>query len=192
VLASIAPDLDSAGLLFGWDVYERYHHVLLHNLLFGVLVAAASGRWVGLRPLPLLLVFLAFLSHLVGDYFGSGAGWGVSPYLPFSTVEYVYTLTPRDILVPSVVATAGAVVAVVVIAIRSGRTPLEFVHAGLEHAVVDAIQLRARATACRWCDARAHARCANCREAGCATHIGPAARLRSRCWVCAGAAANAP
>lgn len=145
VIAAMAPDLDSFGLLFGWDMYERFHHVLLHNLPFGVVVTAISARWIGWRPLPLVLVFLAFVSHLVGDYFGSGAGWGIQPYLPFSSVEYVYTMTPRDILVPNLIVTVVAVVAALVIAVRCGRTPLEFVHSRAERAVVETIQRRVRA-----------------------------------------------
>lgn len=185
VLASVVPDLDSAGLLFGWDAYERYHHVLLHNVPFGVLVTAISARWVGLRPLPLLSVFLAFLSHLVGDYLGSGAGWGISPYLPFSPVEYVYTMTPRDILLPNLIVTVAAVVAAVLIAARHGRTPLEFVHPAAERLVVDTIQLRARATPCGRCETRARVRCWTCHEAVCATHAEPARQLRPRCRTCA-------
>ena len=80
VVASLAPDLDGLSLLFGLDAYARYHHLVLHNLLFGILVTLVSASWVGLRPFSLGLVFLAFLSHLVGDYFGSGPGWGLWPY----------------------------------------------------------------------------------------------------------------
>jgi len=116
--------------------------VLLHNLTFGVVVTAISARWVGRRPAPLVLVFLAFLSHLVGDYFGSGAGWGIQPYLPFSGVEYVYTMTPRDILVPNLIVTVAALAAAIAIAVRWGRTPLEFVHGGTERSVVETIWRR--------------------------------------------------
>jgi hypothetical protein len=148
-------------------------------------VTLASVPWVGLRPLPLLLVFAAFLTHLVGDYFGSGAGWGIAPYLPFSRLEYVYTLSPHDILVPNLVGTGVGVLAALVIAARWGRTPLELVHAGADRLVVDAIQLRLRPTPCRWCAARAWARCAGCRGPACPTHLVAARHFRPRCATCA-------
>ena len=64
-----------------------------HNLLFGMVVTLLSARWIGWKAGQLLLVFAAFLSHLVGDYFGSGPGWGISPYLPFSSVECPFALS---------------------------------------------------------------------------------------------------
>ncbi|MFZ1057971.1 MAG: metal-dependent hydrolase [Candidatus Rokuibacteriota bacterium] len=72
LVASLAPDLDGLFLLYSEAAYQRYHHLLAHNLLFGILATLASIRWVGVRLLPLTLVFSAFLSHLVSDYFGSG------------------------------------------------------------------------------------------------------------------------
>jgi LexA-binding, inner membrane-associated putative hydrolase len=185
VLAALLPDLDSAGILFGWQLYERYHHVLLHNLVFGAVVTALAARWVGARPVPLLLVFASFVSHLVGDYFGSGAGWGIMPFPPFSNAEYVYTMIPRDVLVPGVVGNVGAAMLLIVIAVRAGRTPLEFIHADAERFLVDAIRLRISRTPCGTCDARASFRCVRCASAVCHTHVARGFTLRPRCAGCA-------
>lgn len=159
--------------------------MLLHNLAFGVVVTALSARFIGLRPVPLLLVFASFLSHLVGDYFGSGAGWGIMPFLPFSDVEYIYTMIPRDVLVPGIVGNVGAATLLIVIAIRAGPTPLEFVHANAERFLVNAIRLRARRTPCGTCDRRASFRCVHCDGAICDTHVAGGFSLRPRCGVCA-------
>lgn len=72
VLASIAADVDGLGLLFGPQAYLRYHRLFGHNLLYGLGVTLVAARWVGWRPRALGLIYVAFLSHLVGDYFGGG------------------------------------------------------------------------------------------------------------------------
>jgi len=143
-LASLTPDVDGLSLLFGLDVYARYHHLLLHNLLFGVVVTLVSAYRVGLRPLSLGLVFLAFLSHLVGDYFGSGPGWGLWPFLPFSDKFYVCECAWNLVSWQNTLITLGAIAVALWAAIRQGHTLLEFLHAGLERTVVDTLQLRFR------------------------------------------------
>ena len=185
LLASLAPDLDGLGLLLGGDFYERFHHVLLHNLLFGAVVTVVSGFWIGVRAVPLGLVAAAFLSHLIGDYFGSGPGWGISPYLPFSNHEYLsahaWDLTSWQ----NTTITAIAIVGVLMIAARRGYTPLEFIHAGADRIVVDTVRLRVVATVCIRCERRAYFRCARCRAAMCDQHRDPAGRLQARCVGCA-------
>ena len=142
VVASLAPDLDGLSLLFGLDVYARYHHLVLHNLLFAVVVTLVSAYWVGLRPLSLGLVFLAFLSHLVGDYFGSGPGWGLWPFLPFSDRFYECECAWNLVSWQNTLITLGAIAVALWAAIRQGHTPLEFIHAGLERTVVETLRLR--------------------------------------------------
>src|SRR5437764_6629362 len=75
-LAGVLPDLDGLGLLYSWQAYATYHHILCHNLA-GCLV------WTGLvalltqqRGKCAALAFLNWHFHLAGDYFGSGAGDG--------------------------------------------------------------------------------------------------------------------
>ena len=68
VVAAAIPDLDGLGLLAvpfaGSHFYERYHHVLGHNLTFAVIACLAY--------------FALFHLHLLMDYYGSGPGWGIS------------------------------------------------------------------------------------------------------------------
>jgi hypothetical protein len=184
LIAALAPDLDSFGLLFGWDTFERYHHVLLHHLPFGVAITGLGACWIGLRPLPLLLAFASFVAHLIGDYFGAGAGWGIAPFLPFAGVEFVYTMVPSDVLVPGIVGNVGAAIILVVIAVGRGRTPLEFVHADAERFLVDAIRLRARRTACGRCASRASFRCVRCETPLCDTHVAGGFTIRPKCADC--------
>jgi len=147
LIASVVPDLDGLTLLAGLAAYGTYHHVLTHNLAFGLVVTAVSAVWVPRRARDLALVFAAFCSHLIGDYFGSGPGWGLQPFLPFSNrfflFEHAWELGGWQNMLITVIAIGVALV----IAVRAGRTPLEFIHARTDHAIVDA--LRARFSASR-------------------------------------------
>ena len=182
MVASVAPDVDGLSLLFGLDAYGTYHHLLAHNLLFGVVVTLASARWVGLRPLA--LIFLAFLSHLVGDYFGSGPGWGLWPYLPFSDRFYLADFAWDIVSWQNTLITLVAMAITLWVAINKGRTPLEFVHAGLERAVVDTLQLRRVPAPCDCCSTRASVRCQSCRRPICEAHVASRKNLRFFCRDC--------
>ncbi|PYM90148.1 MAG: hypothetical protein DME04_23965 [Candidatus Rokuibacteriota bacterium] len=145
--ASLAPDLDGLSLLVGLDVYAHYHHLVLHNLLFGVFVTLVSAYWIGLRPFYLGLVLLAFLSHLVGDYFGSGPGWELWPFLPFSDRTYVCECAWDLVSWQNTLITVVAIAVTLWAAVRQGHTPLEFLHARLEQTVVKTLQRRWRRNA---------------------------------------------
>lgn len=181
--------MDGLSLLFGLDAYGRYHHLLAHNLLFGTLLTAASVRWVGLKPRSLGLVVTAFLSHLVGDYWGSGPGWGLWPLLPFSRAYFMSPNAWDLVSWQNIFITLCALAVAWQIALRRGRTPLEFVHAGLERTVVDTIQLRSAAVACAACSSRAAVRCQRCARPLCEGHVASRQRLVARCRDCAAASA---
>jgi hypothetical protein len=164
--------------------YQHYHHLLAHNILFGALIVVASSIWIGARPADLSLVFLAFLAHLVGDYFGSGPGWGIRPYLPFSDHEYLcqyaWDLNSwQNFVITFVFAGAG-----LFIALRLRRTPLEFVHAGLERSVVDTLILRGKVVPCAECDGRANVNCHRCARPLCQRHVASWKRLALLCREC--------
>ena len=192
LVASLAPDVDGLGLLFGPAAYGRYHHRLTHNLLFGVAVTLLSVRWVGLRALPLGLVFLAFLSHLVGDFFGSGPRWPLWPFLPFSDISLLCACQWDLVSWQNTLITIVAMAVTLGLAIRDGRTPLEFVHAGLERTVVDTLQLRAHPAPCAECPTRASVRCHACDRLLCEGHVATRRRLRPRCADCASALPDPP
>lgn len=183
LVASLAPDLDGLGLVFGARIYEAFHHVLAHNLWFGAGLVAVSARWVGARALPLATVFLAFGAHLVGDYYGSGWGWALWPLWPVSSFEVMNPTAWPFVSWQNNVIGATFLAATIGIAIRPGRTPLEAVLPRIDRAVVDALQLRIRRLACATCGARARARCAGCRAPACPQHATGAA-LAPRCPAC--------
>lgn len=116
--------------------------MLAQNLTFGVLVTAASAAWVPRRPRELGLVFAAFLSHLVGDYFGSGPGWGLWPFLPFSDRFFLFEHAWSIVGWQNVLVTLAGIGVALAVAVRFGRTPLEFVHTGADRAVVETLRRR--------------------------------------------------
>ena len=95
-LAGVAPDLDGLGAIpeiltrntahpLSW--FSEYHHVLGHNLGFGLVVVAASflatRRWR-----TAALAFVTFHLHLLCDVVGArgpdGDQWPIPYLLPFS------------------------------------------------------------------------------------------------------------
>jgi hypothetical protein len=95
-LAGVLPDLDGLGVivdLLSRDqtaLYDAYHHVLCHNLPFGVALSCLVGGLAISRRLATCgLAFLAYHLHLLCDLAGSkgpdGFQWPI-PYLaPFSS-----------------------------------------------------------------------------------------------------------
>jgi hypothetical protein len=79
--AATLPDLDGLGILISEHYYTEYHHVLGHNLTFGVVLAALLTAFSKRnRPLAFVAYLALFHLHLVMDYYGSGPGWYI-PYL---------------------------------------------------------------------------------------------------------------
>ena len=82
--AAAAPDLDGLGILVSRDLYEGWHHVLGHNLPFGLVLSLALAVRSARRGRAFLVYLACFHLHLVMDYWGSGADWGIHYFWPFS------------------------------------------------------------------------------------------------------------
>ena len=96
-LASVAPDVDGLGIIpelltrhsahpLNW--FSQYHHLLGHNLLFGLLVAGASVLLTTKKLKTALFVLASFHLHLLCDLIGSrgpeGESWPIPYLIPFS------------------------------------------------------------------------------------------------------------
>jgi inner membrane protein len=85
MLAASLADLDGGGIFFSGRAFTRWHHVLGHNVFYGLVLAAlcarlaVAGRRVGVG----VLCFALFHLHLAMDYWGSGQGWGIAYWWPF-------------------------------------------------------------------------------------------------------------
>jgi len=96
-LAGVAPDLDGLGAIpqlltqhspqpLNW--FSEYHHVLGHNLGFGLIVAAAAFALSERRWTTTGLALVTFHLHLLADVAGArgpdGDQWPIPYLLPFS------------------------------------------------------------------------------------------------------------
>jgi inner membrane protein len=135
--AAVVPDLDGAGLIAdlisgdtsgGYFWYTRFHHLLAHNLLFGLLVAGAAFAAARRRWATALLALLAFHVHLLGDFVGSkgpGDSYWTIPYLwPFSAREWSWEGQWMLNAWPNVLITAIALAATLYLAWRRGFSPV--------------------------------------------------------------------
>lgn len=82
-LAGVLPDLDGLTMLYGYDTYTKYHHVLSHNLLAGVAWTGVATLFAQQRRTCAVLAFLNWHLHLACDYFGSGGADGTTWVLPY-------------------------------------------------------------------------------------------------------------
>jgi hypothetical protein len=133
---SLFPDVDGLGLFISEGAYLRWHHVLAHNLLAGLL-ASALLMTLGRSELRIGVLYLAlFHLHLAMDLIGSGSGWGLEYLWPFSThsLESSVAWDFRSwqnyaVLIALAAFTVG-------IALSRKRTPLEFVAPRLNAALI--------------------------------------------------------
>jgi hypothetical protein len=153
--ASVAPDLDGLGLVadlfgdhrYGYYWYGEYHHVLCHNLLFGVLIAGAALLAARRRWTAALLCLVVFHLHLLGDLIGArgpdGSQWPI-PYLwPFSD-RLQLTWSGQWLLNawPNVVITVLAMALTGYLTWRRGFSPVEIVSPRADRAVVRTLRAR--------------------------------------------------
>ncbi|MCB8981748.1 MAG: metal-dependent hydrolase [Ardenticatenaceae bacterium] len=91
LISSILPDLDFVpGLLSGQ--FDRYHNMIAHSLIFGVIVALIASAAIWLIQKTgfvswFLLVSACYELHVIMDYFTLGRG--VMMFWPFSSVRYL-------------------------------------------------------------------------------------------------------
>ena len=136
MVAATAPDLDGLALVAGRDAFETYHHVVGHNLFFGLAVTAVIVAWSTHKRTMALLAFGLFHLHLVLDSFGSGCDWGISYLWPLVQREWVNPWRWEFFSWQNLVAAYGLVLVTIVIAVRQGRTPLETFAPSLDRQLV--------------------------------------------------------
>jgi inner membrane protein len=136
MVAAAAADLDGLGLVVSHDWYLDHHHVLGHNLAFGLVLSGVLTAFSTHRGRAAVLYLGLFHLHLVMDYFGSGFGWGIAYFWPWSKREF---LTPHAWALFSWqnLTAFGLLLAWTVgIVVRRGRTPLEALMPGLDRQLV--------------------------------------------------------
>ena len=155
-LAGVVPDIDGLGIIAEiltehtaapllW--YSKYHHVLCHNLGFGLLLAGTVILFGVRRWMTAFLVLVVFHLHLIGDLIGSrgpdGYQWPIPYLFPFSD-RWQLTWTGQWELNawPNVLITALLLAATIHIAWKKGRSPLEMVSKKADAAFVSLLRSR--------------------------------------------------
>jgi inner membrane protein len=125
--AGVAPDLDGLSLLAGVDAYGQWHHVLTHGVVGATLVTICATSLAKDRVRVALLALVAFHGHLLCDFFGSGYGWGITYWFPFSRHAYLAPIQWDLNAWPNVAATAVALALSGWLALRHGHSVAETV-----------------------------------------------------------------
>ena len=86
--AGVASDLDGLSILAGVEAYGRWHHVLTHGLLAGILISLIFTYWAKDRVKVWWLTLSVFHLHLLCDFLGSGIDWPIQYFWPFSETFY--------------------------------------------------------------------------------------------------------
>ena len=154
--ASVVPDVDGLGIIverltqnsqhpLNW--WSEYHHVLGHNIGFGIVVAALAAIFARQRIKVTLLAFFSFHLHLLADLVGArgpdGDQWPIPYLLPFSN-KWQLTWSGQWALNawPNFLITALLVGTAVLLARRRGFSPLEMFSRKADAAFVGALRNR--------------------------------------------------
>jgi hypothetical protein len=154
-LAAVAPDVDGLGIVAEYLTrnsahpltwFSDYHHVVGHNLGFGlatICLAFALTR----RRLVAVLAFLSFHSHLLGDLVGSrspdGYQWPIPYLLPFSSAwQWSWSGQWELNAWPNFAVTGIVLVSAFWLAWQRGYSPLEMVSEAANRAFVNTLRNR--------------------------------------------------
>lgn len=134
MLAASLPDLDGLGLFFGKVYYFRWHHVICHNLFFGILLATICSRLArcGRRLKIFILCLGLFHLHLLMDLYGSGRDWGIRYLWPIHDRDWYATGVWELFSWQNSVTMSLEVLWIILIAFWKGWTPFELIAPGLE------------------------------------------------------------
>jgi hypothetical protein len=153
-LAGVLPDIDGLGFVAEiltehttspllW--YSKYHHVLCHNIGFGLLLAATTALFSVRRRMTGFLVLVVFHLHLLGDLVGSRGPddyqWPISYLSPFSnTWKLIWTGQWELNAWPNVLITMLLLTATIYIGWKNDRSPLEMVSKRADAAFVSILK----------------------------------------------------
>jgi hypothetical protein len=144
--AGLFPDLDALTVLGGPEFYQRYHHVILHNVsgavAYTILAAALATR----RLLVAGLALIGYHLHLLCDFVGSagpdGSLWSVPYLVPFSFEDFYFQQQWGLASWQNVSVTVAAILVCIHLGARRGRTVVEVVSSRADAEVVKVFRLR--------------------------------------------------
>jgi len=144
--AGLAPDLDALSLLGGIAAYQKWHHLLLHNVAGAVVTVLVCVACARSRVPVLVLSLLSFHLHLLLDLLGSGAPngsvWSIPYLVPFNWHEFSWAGQWPLGSWQNVAATALLVLANWAVAVRRGRTVVQAFSPRADTVLVDILKRR--------------------------------------------------
>lgn len=141
-LGGVLPDLDGLTLLGGQDLYGQWHHVLTHGLLSALAISTALALLAKRKWAVFGLALAAFHLHLFCDLVGSGPGWPLYYFWPFSRDQQFWSGQWDLASWQNGVIGLGATVAVLACALPLGRTAVELFSLKTDAKVVAALRKR--------------------------------------------------
>lgn len=137
MLAASLPDLDGLGIIFGQSLYLKYHHIVGHNILFGIICSAVLSYFSKSKIKSFFIYVLLFHVHLIMDYYGSGPEWGIYYLWPFSNwLLYTPHAWPFNAWQNSAVG-IFLIVWMFIIMFYHKRTPLELLKPSLDRQIIE-------------------------------------------------------
>lgn len=136
--AGLIPDIDGVGAIISIDYYSKYHHILAHNIFFGIIISIIALLISKQKKLTAFLALLSFHLHLICDLFGSGAGWGVQYFWPINNINFEFK-APFQWELDSwqnLVVTAICIAIIIFISLKKNRTILEVINVKMDMTVV--------------------------------------------------------
>jgi LexA-binding, inner membrane-associated putative hydrolase len=155
-LAAVAPDLDGLGVVADFltrssehplNLYSDYHHILGHNIGFGIVLALIAFSFATRRWLTAALALVSFHLHLLCDLAGSrspdGYQWLIPYLLPFSNELQITWDGQWELNAwPNFIVTGVALVILFVLAWKRGNSPLEMISVSANRAFVETLRRR--------------------------------------------------
>lgn len=137
-IAGLVPDIDGVGAIISVDYYAKFHHILAHNIFFGIIISIMTLLISGQKKLTVFLALLSFHLHLICDLFGSGAGWGVQYFWPINNINFEFKAPFQWELdsLQNLVITAVSIAIMIFISLKKNRTILEVINLKLDMTVV--------------------------------------------------------
>jgi membrane-bound metal-dependent hydrolase YbcI (DUF457 family) len=136
MLAASAPDIDGAGLLISWDLYQKTHHALGHNIFFGIIAALIFAFCSERKQKMFWLCLGLFNLHVIMDLLGSGELWTISYFWPLSGYELSFEHGWPFYSWQNISAGTLCLAATAAIIYWRKRSPLEFIMPSLDRKIV--------------------------------------------------------
>lgn len=155
-LAGVSPDFDAFGIAADWLTrgsetplhwWDRFHHILGHNLTFGLAVATAALLISGRRWSVAGLSLLAFHLHLVCDLIGArgpdGYQWPIAYLHPFTdSWQWVWKGQWALNAWPNILITGIAIALALFLSWKRGFSPIDLFSPKLDAVIVHTLRRR--------------------------------------------------